>query len=181
MAASMSDPALVMVMEPADVGDGNDAAVGMNGSPVGRIKLQRLMTPTLVVVSRVIAKYTVPLPNWTAAKLPDLEGSSMSADEREVQRWTAGRKRAVVLEVLKGQLTGVDACRKNGIKQSELEEWTERFLEGGENALRSNPRDEAAAYEAKIKDLQAKVGELVLDRDILKKSLSLKDRPPSTS
>ena len=87
----------------------------------------------------------------------------------------------MVLEVLKGQLTGVDACRKNGIKQSELEEWTERFLEGGENALRSNPRDEAAAYEAKIKDLQAKVGELVLDRDILKKSLSLKDRPGNTS
>ena len=56
----------------------------------------------------------------------------MSEQEREVQRWTAGRKRAVVLEVLKGQTTGVDACRKYGIKQSELEEWTERFLEAGE-------------------------------------------------
>ena len=87
----------------------------------------------------------------------------------EVQRWTAKRKTAVILEVLKGQTTGVETCRRYGLKQSELEEWTQAFLEGGENALRSRPRDEREMYEAKIKELQAKVGELVLDRDILKK------------
>jgi len=53
--------------------------------------------------------------------------------------------------------------------ESELEEWTARFLEGGENNLRSNPRDEQALFEAKIQELQAKVGELVLERDVLKK------------
>ena len=100
----------------------------------------------------------------------------MSMEDQDVQRWTAKRKRAVVLEVLKGQMTGVDACRKYGIKQSELEEWTERFLEGGENALRSRPRDEREQYEAKIKELQAKVGELVLERDILKKSVEIRER-----
>ncbi len=61
-----------------------------------------------------------------------------------------------------------------------LEEWTERFLEAGENELRSNPRDEAAQDEARIKDLQAKVGELVLDRDILKKSLNLREQRENT-
>ncbi len=90
--------------------------------------------------------------------------------ESDVQRWTAKRKTAVVLEVLKGQITGVEACRKYGLTQSDLEEWTTRFLEGGENALRSRPREEKELYEARIKDLQAKVGELVLERDIVKKS-----------
>ena len=89
--------------------------------------------------------------------------------ENEVQRSTAKRKTAVVLEVLKKQITGVEACRKYGIKQSELDAWTERFLGGGENALRSKPRDEEALHEAEIKELRAKVGELVLERDILKK------------
>jgi transposase len=81
----------------------------------------------------------------------------------------------VVLEVLKGQSTGVDACRKYGIKQSELDEWTARFLEAGENGLKTNPRDEYSDYELRIKELQAKVGELVLERDILKKSQDLRE------
>ncbi len=100
----------------------------------------------------------------------------MTEQEPEFQRWTAKRKASVVLEVLKGQTTSVDACRKYGIKQSELEEWTALFLEGSENRLRSNPRDEHAEYEAQIKELQAKVGELVLDRDILKKSVEIQSR-----
>lgn len=100
----------------------------------------------------------------------------MTDQTPEYQRWTAKRKAAVVLEVLKGQVTSVDACRKYGIKQSELEEWTERFLEAGENGLKLNPPDEFAEYEARIKDLQAKVGELVLDQDILKKTAEIQSR-----
>ncbi len=100
----------------------------------------------------------------------------MTDQTPEIQRWTAKRKAAVVVEVLKGQTTSVDACRKYGIKQSELEEWTERFLEAGERGLKLNPPDEFAEYEARIKDLQAKVGELVLDRDILKKTAEIQSR-----
>jgi hypothetical protein len=35
----------------------------------------------------------------------------MSSEERDVQRWTAKRKRAVVLEVLKSQVTGGGCSR----------------------------------------------------------------------
>ncbi len=73
----------------------------------------------------------------------------MEDREPEIQRWTAKRKAAVVLEVLKGKATGLEACRKYGIRQSELEEWTSRFLEGGENNLRSNPREDHAGDKAK--------------------------------
>jgi transposase-like protein len=100
----------------------------------------------------------------------------MSKEEPEVQRWTAKRKAAVVLEVLRNQRTAVEACRKYGLKQSDLEEWTQEFLVGGENALRSRPRDVQEQYEAKIKDLQAKVGELVLERDVFKKKAEIDAR-----
>jgi len=86
-----------------------------------------------------------------------------------VQRWTAKRKAAVVLEVLRHQTTAVEACRKYGIKQSDLEQWTQQFLAAGENSLRSNRRDEQARHEAELQELRAKVGELVLERDVLKK------------
>ncbi len=75
----------------------------------------------------------------------------------------------------------MDACRKYGIKQSELDVWTARFLESGENGLKSNPKDEYSDYEARIKDLQAKVGELVLERDVLKKSVELREQRERTS
>jgi transposase-like protein len=97
-------------------------------------------------------------------------------NEVEIQRWTAKRKAAVVLEVLKKQRTAVDACRKYGIKQSQLEDWTRNFLESGENALRSNPRDVHSEYEEKIRELQAKVGELVLERDVFKKKAEIEAR-----
>ena len=48
----------------------------------------------------------------------------MSKEEPEVQRWTAKRKAAVVLEVSRNQRTAVEACRKYGLKQSDLEEWS---------------------------------------------------------
>lgn len=35
--------------------------------------------------------------------------------------------------------------------------------------MRSKPRDEEALHETEIKELRAKVGELVLERDVLKK------------
>ena len=47
-------------------------------------------------------------------------------------------------------------------QEVEFERWATLFLEGGENSLRANPRDQRACYEARIKDLQVEVGELSL-------------------
>jgi hypothetical protein len=53
---------------------------------------------------------------------------------------------------------------------AEVEDWRDRFLAGAENALRSRPRDEEAAKDEEIKKLKQKVGELVLDNDILREA-----------
>ncbi len=60
----------------------------------------------------------------------------------EVQRWTAKRRAALVLEILKGKTTIAEAARTHGLTVAEVERWKERFLSGAENALRSRPRDE---------------------------------------
>jgi len=64
-----------------------------------------------------------------------------------------------------------EAARKHGLTVAEVEEWKEKFLLAAENALRSRPRDEEALREEQIKRLKQKIGELVLDIDILKEAM----------
>jgi len=89
---------------------------------------------------------------------------------QDVKRWTAKRKAALVLDLIKGTTTVAQAARTYDLTPAEIEEWLEEGLRGMENNLRSRPKDVAEQYESQIKDLQAKVGELVLEVDVLKKS-----------
>lgn len=94
------------------------------------------------------------------------------ADENldKVQRWTAKRRTALVMQILKGETSAQEAARKHGLTVSEVEDWRDRFLAGAENALRSRPRDDEALKDEEIKRLKQKVGELVLDNDILREA-----------
>ncbi len=97
-------------------------------------------------------------------------------DLSSVQRWTAKRRSALVLSILKGDTSSKEAARKHGLTVAEVEDWKDKFLGAAENALRSKPRDEDAVKEQQIKQLKQKVGELVLDIHILKTALD--GRPP---
>jgi transposase-like protein len=94
------------------------------------------------------------------------------ADEKfeNVQRWTAKRRTALVLQIVKGETSAQEAARKHGLTVSEVEDWRDRFLAGAENALRSRPRGDEALKDEEIKRLKQKVGELVLDNDILQEA-----------
>jgi hypothetical protein len=63
----------------------------------------------------------------------------MAEDQRpdEVQRWTAKRRAALVISLLKGETTAAEAARRHGLRVAEVEEWRDRFLLGAENALRA--------------------------------------------
>lgn len=65
--------------------------------------------------------------------------------------------------------------------RGEVEEWRDRFLVGAENALRSRPRDEDALKDEQIKKLKQKIGDLVLDNDILKEAMKLRPFDGRTS
>jgi transposase-like protein len=101
----------------------------------------------------------------------------------DVQRWTAKRKAAVVIEILRGKTTAVEVSRAHGLTVGEIEQWRDDFLSQGTEALRSHPRDLAAQFEAREQQLLAKVGELTLAVDILKKAHRIlgKDLPDGIS
>jgi transposase-like protein len=97
------------------------------------------------------------------------------------QRWTAKRRVVLVVSILKGETSAQAAARKHGLTVAEIEEWRERFLLGAENALRARPKDEEALKDEHIKKLKQKIGELVLDLDILKEATRDRPFPPRTS
>jgi transposase-like protein len=101
--------------------------------------------------------------------------------QEEVQRWTTKRKADLVLSLIKGETSIQEAARQHGLTVAELEEWKERFLLAAENALRARPKDEEALKDEKIKKLKQKIGELVMDIDILKEAAKRHPPMPGTS
>ena len=101
----------------------------------------------------------------------------------EVQRWTAKRKAAVVLDLIAGKTTTAEVARSHGLTLSEVEQWKTDFIAQGTESLRSHPRDQAAQCEAREQQLLAKVGDLALQVDILKKAHRIlgKDLPDGIS
>ena len=99
----------------------------------------------------------------------------------DLQRWTAKRRVALVTSILKGETSVQEAARKHGLTVAEIEDWCDRFLLAAENALRARPKDDEALKDEQIRKLKQKVGELVLENDVLREAT--KDRPfvPKTS
>ncbi len=101
--------------------------------------------------------------------------------ETKFQRWTAKRKAEIILQLIKGEVKLVDVCRQNDLKQSEVESWIETFLKGGEKNLKTNAKEEIDQYERQIKEMRAKIGELVLELDARKKLQALLDQEENNS
>lgn len=95
--------------------------------------------------------------------------AELDADAESPQRWTAKRKAALIIEILQGKTTAAEAARQHALTLAEIEQWKDDFITQGTEALRSHPRDLAQQFEAREKTLLAKVGELTLHVDILKK------------
>jgi len=92
---------------------------------------------------------------------------------REV-RWSARRKQAVVLRLLRGE--SLDAlARETGQAAGTISAWREAFLEGGQEGLKSRPR---SVEERQLADAQRKIGELALDNDILRGLIEEMGRRP---
>jgi transposase-like protein len=102
-------------------------------------------------------------------------------EKDDIQRWTTKRKAALVLSVIKGETSVQQAARQHGITVAELEDWKERFLLAAVNAPRARPKDEEALREEQIKKLKQKIGDLVMDIDILKEAAKRHPPMPGTS
>jgi transposase-like protein len=101
-------------------------------------------------------------------------------ETKEFQRWTAKRKVELLLQLIRGERKLVDVCREHDLKQSEVEGWMEVFVKGGERSLKARAEDGQAVHEAEVRELRAKIGELVLELDARKKSAALSGKPETT-
>jgi len=90
-------------------------------------------------------------------------------ESQEIKRFTAKRKAEIVMDIFQGKTTVAEVSRKYDMTPATIEEWMEEGRRGMENQLRARPRDIAAQYEEKIKEMKAVIGELTLENIALKK------------
>lgn len=96
-------------------------------------------------------------------------GSASSA-AAEVKRWSAGRKKQVVLRLLRGE--SVDALsRELAVPIFRLEEWRDRALAGMDVGLKEREND---PVEKQLDDANRRIGELVMENEILRKERQAK-------
>lgn len=80
------------------------------------------------------------------------------------KRWTAGRKLEVVVRFLRGESLE-SLSREIGVAASQIEEWHQAVLRGGENALKSRTGD---AQQEELDLAKKRIGELSMENELLR-------------
>ena len=93
----------------------------------------------------------------------ETSGIGAAAASGRERRMTAGRKRDVVLRVLRGEPLEIVA-RELSVTAADVSCWRDAFLEGGAGSLKSRARDDR---DETIDRLRTKVGELTMDGELL--------------
>jgi hypothetical protein len=83
----------------------------------------------------------------------------------EVKRWSVGRKKAIVLRLLRGEPVDV-LSREVAVPIYKLEQWRDRALTGIDAGLKEREND---PLEKALDDAKRRIGELVMEVEILQK------------
>src|SRR5579883_2792048 len=94
-------------------------------------------------------------------------------EPEKFERWTAQRKVAIILEVLKRQISVPEASRRYGFTQGEYRKWADEFMRGGIDALKVNRKGLDAEHRNEVRRLQAKIGQLVMENEIAREALRI--------
>ena len=79
------------------------------------------------------------------------------------QRWTAARKREVVLRILRGESLDL-VSRELGVELYRLEKWRDAALAGMEEALKARNGD---PLKAELDTAMQRIGELTMENELL--------------
>nr|WP_313903090.1 hypothetical protein [Geoalkalibacter halelectricus] len=91
------------------------------------------------------------------------ENKTFKGPLAEGQRWSAGRKREVVLRMLRGE--SVDALsRELNIEIYRLEQWREKALSGIDESLKNRQND---PVQAELSQAMRRIGELTMENELL--------------
>lgn len=110
--------------------------------------------------------------NGTAKEAAEAPQASAASGKTggPVQRWSANRKREVVLRMLRGEsLDGLS--RELGVEIYRLEQWRDKALGGIEESLRERPGD---PVQAELDGAMRRVGELTMEVELLRKRCETK-------
>ncbi len=91
------------------------------------------------------------------------------------KKWSPSQKFEIALMAVKNETTINDICKKYTVAPSQVHEWKKQLLEQGADLFgRSSKKPQqiiAAESEKEKTKLYAKIGELTVEQDFLKKSL----------
>lgn len=90
------------------------------------------------------------------------------------KKWSPSQKFEIALIAMKNEMTINDICKKYTVAPSQVHEWKKQLLEQGADLFGRSEKSKkvmAADSEKEKTKLYAKIGELIVERDFLKKSL----------
>lgn len=90
------------------------------------------------------------------------------ADKRK--NYGAEFKAKVALEAIRGELTVAELVAKHGVHQTLINTWKRQALEGMSGIFSGKAEAKAAEKDGEIEKLHAKIGQLVVERDLLAKA-----------
>ena len=85
-------------------------------------------------------------------------------------RYSADFKAKVALEALRGELTIAQLVAKHGVHQTLINTWKRQAVEGMAAVFGDKAEAVEASREAEVEKLHAKIGQLVVERDFLRRA-----------
>ena len=86
------------------------------------------------------------------------------------KRYSADFKAKVALEAIRGEQTLAQLAAKHGIHQTMIDAWKKQAIEGMSAVFSGKAEAAEAAREGEIDQLHAKIGQLVVERDFLRRA-----------
>ena len=105
------------------------------------------------------------------AKTPQIEYQSYVVKRNLEDYWRAEEKVQLVLNGMHGKVPVTTLCKLNNVTPSLYYEWREKFLASGKEGLMAGggKTHREADLEKKIRVLERCIGELTLEKELLKK------------
>lgn len=80
-------------------------------------------------------------------------------------------KARVALEAIKGERTAADLASQYGVHPTQIHQWKKALLDGAPEVFERGYKSAPQSDPEQIKNLHAKIGELIVERDFLSKKL----------
>ncbi len=86
------------------------------------------------------------------------------------RRFSAEFKAKVALEAIRGERTVSELAAQHGIHPNLITNWKRQAVEGMASVFDGKAAERDQVRDAELKDLHAKIGQLVIERDFLAKA-----------